>query len=120
MMAFGRVNQEYATAEGRLLQQRGDVENRREKLRQETQDRCKMNGGLAPFGPDDWKHLIAFRDGLPPAVAELLRHCQLSLCAGRVRVRRHDFGAVAKLDKRAPWANICIMMMQYLPSLDAA
>ena len=44
----------------------------------------------------------------------------MSPCAGRIRVRTSDWGLVAKLDRQAPWAKVCLMMMQYLGSLNPA
>ena len=74
--------------------------------------------GLGKFSCDEWKHLIALRVSLPGSVAKVLQACQFGVCAGRVRVRPSDFGLSAKLDPRAPWAKVSLMLWQYIGSID--
>ena len=74
--------------------------------------------GLGQFSCEDWKEIIAFRSSLPGNIAKLLQTCQFNACAGRVRVKPSDFGLSAKLDPRAPWAKVALMLWQYIGSVD--
>ena len=70
--------------------------------------------GLGRFSSDDWKQFILLRSSLPTSIALILKTCQFHACAGRVRVRPSDFGLAAKLDPRAPWAKVAMMLWQYM------
>ena len=118
MVAFRRVRAQFEQEETKIRQKHGDVEGHRGELAQAVMDGIKLNGGLASFNRQDWVDLICFRAGLPDTLADVLQQCQMSLCAGRVRVKTSDWGLVAKLDRQAPWAKLCLMMMQYLGSLN--
>lgn len=74
--------------------------------------------GLGKFSADDWTQLIALRMQLPDNISKVLQACQFGVCAGRVRVKPHDFGLAAKLDPRAPWTKVAIMLWQYIGSMD--
>ena len=109
MQAFGRVHEMAA----RLTPSEGGS--------QPSDDELIANievSGLGQFSRDDWKALIALRLTLPSNVAQILQTCQFNACAGRVRVRPSDFGLSAKLDPRAPWAKVSLMLWQYISSVD--
>ena len=74
--------------------------------------------GQGTFNSQQWEQLIALRKCLPPKHAEIFKMCQFSLCAGRVRVKASDFGLAAKLDPRAPWVKVALMLWQYIGSAD--
>ena len=74
--------------------------------------------GLGQFSCEDWKEFIALRSSLSVSIAKVLQTCQFNACAGRVRVRPSDFGLSAKLDPRAPWAKVALMLWQYIGSAD--
>ena len=74
--------------------------------------------GLGQFSCDDWKEFIALRMSLPGGIAKILQTCQFGACGGRVRVKPSDFGLAAKLDPRAPWANVAVLLWQYIGSAD--
>ena len=57
--------------------------------------------------------------GLTKEIADVLIHCHQSLSAGMTRVKMADWGLLAKLDKRAPFAKVCLLMMQYVSPLSA-
>ena len=74
--------------------------------------------GLGKFPEESWKEFIALRAALPASMAKVLQACQFHACAGRVCVRPSDFGLAAKLDPRAPWAKVAVILWQYLGSMD--
>ena len=76
--------------------------------------------GLGQFTVDDWKDFLALRVALPTAHSKVLQNCQFNACAGRVRVKPCDFGLSAKLDPRAPWAKVALILFQYISSLQDA
>ena len=73
---------------------------------------------LGKFSCDEWKDLIALRRPLPGSIAKILQTCQFNVSAGRVRVRPSDFRLSAKLDPRAPWAKVALLLWQYSGSVD--
>jgi hypothetical protein len=76
--------------------------------------------GLGQFTVDDWKDFLTLRMALPTAHSQVLQNCQFNACAGRVRVKPCDFGLSAKLDPRAPWAKVALILFQYISSLQDA
>jgi len=74
--------------------------------------------GLGKFSSDDWKEIIALRSSLPATIAKVLQACQFNACASRVRVRPSDFGLSAKLDPRAPWTKVAVLLWQYIGAMD--
>ena len=74
--------------------------------------------GVGQFSCKEWKEFIAFRMSLPGVIAKTLQTCQLSACGGRVRVKPSDFGLAAKLDPRAPWAKVAVLLWQHIGSAD--
>ena len=70
--------------------------------------------GLGQFSNINWRDFIALRSCLTPSIAKVLQTCQFNACAGRVRVKAADFRLTAKLDPRAPWSMVAIMLSQYL------
>ena len=74
--------------------------------------------GLGQFTLDDWESLLALRQTLPTAISKCLQMVQWNACAGRVRVKPSDFGLTAKLDPRAPWAKIGLLLFQYIGNMD--
>ena len=117
MQAFHRACAQFLVEEEKILQQHGEVEPHRQELEKAAVDGIAINGGHAPFSRREWHDLVAFRAGVPRALSELLQGCHAILCAGRSRVRIADWGLVAKLDRQAPWAKLCVMMMQYLGAM---
>ena len=113
MQAFGRVH---------LM-----VDNLAPSQAHETMDQQELASkilasiqvsGLGKFSEDNWKQFIALRWALPASIAKVLQTCQFHACAGRVSVRPSDFGLAAKLDPRAPWAKVALILWQYLGSMD--
>ncbi|MDP6721474.1 MAG: hypothetical protein QGF59_22590, partial [Pirellulaceae bacterium] len=78
--------------------------------------------GLGAFTMQEWKHLISLRACLPQKVSRVLQTCQFNATAGRVRVKTSDFAMAAKLDPRAHWSAVSVLLHQYIGSLtnDAA
>ena len=74
--------------------------------------------GLGNFSVPEWKELIALRVTLSPGIAKVLQTCQFVACAGRVRVKTSDFGLAAKLDPRAQWSKVAVMLWQYMSNID--
>ena len=111
MVAFGRVHEE---VEKKAREGVKKVERR--ALIQEVLELVRTSG-LGPFTEEEWKCLITLRVDLPSKVAKVLQTCQFSTCQSRVRVRCGDFGTVAKMDPRYPWAKACVLLHQYISSL---
>ena len=74
--------------------------------------------GTGQFSTEEWVHLISLRSTLSVAHAQVLQTCQFEACASRVRVRASDFGLTAKLDPRASWAKVGVILFQYLNNTD--
>ena len=110
MQAFGRVH----LLMDRLAPSQGADH---EKWNAEVLAAIEMSG-CGTFTSDEWKNFILLRSGLQKPIAEVLKTCQFNACAGRVRVKPRDFGQVAKLDPRAPWAKVAMMLWQYIGSMD--
>ena len=72
--------------------------------------------GLGHFSKQDWQHFVALRASLPASIAKILQFCQFSAVASRVRVKPSDFGMAAKLDPRALWSKVAVMLWQYIGS----
>ena len=105
MQAFGRVHEMMARQEGIPSTMDGMIAS-------------LQVAGLGQYSIEDWKEFIALRSCLPSNIAKVLQTCQFNACAGRVRVRPSDFGLSAKLDPRAPWAKVAVMLWQYMGSAD--
>ena len=74
----------------------------------------KLRGaGLGSFTEDQWMHFILLRGQLPSLVSMIFQTCQFQTAAGRGRVKPADFGFVSKIDKRAAWSKVAILMWQY-------
>ena len=73
--------------------------------------------GLGKLSPTEWKQIIRLRSSLSNGIATVLQSCQFHICAGQTRVKPADFGLVADLDPRAPWAKVCILLGQYIGSM---
>ena len=70
--------------------------------------------GLGQFRSDEWKSFVALRVSLSQCHSQVLQQCQFAKVSGRVRVNADDFGLSAKLDVRAPWTKVSVMLHQYL------
>ena len=75
--------------------------------------------GLGALGRSEWKDLVSFRRSIPSPISKIFMACQFHHCAGQVRVRAADFGVIAKLDPRAPWMKVCVLLWQYIGNMDA-
>ena len=75
--------------------------------------------GLGRFTEDEFMHFIRLRLNLEPTIAKVFTTCQFTVCSGRVKVKPADFGLAAKLDPRAPWSMVCLMLCQYIGTMDA-
>ena len=76
-------------------------------------EKMKLSG-LGQFTIEDWEDFLALRFSLPTAHSKVLQTCMFGACAGRVRVEPSDYGKVAKIDKRAPWTKVALMLCQYI------
>ena len=74
--------------------------------------------GLGACGRSEWKDLVLFRRSIPSLHSKIFMTCQFHHCAGQVRVRAADFGAISKLDPRAPWMKVCVLLHQYIGNLE--
>ena len=107
MAAFGRVHAQHAEEEKKLKSRYfADWVQHQDKMHIDILSGIKLDGGLKPFSETDWKALIDFRMGLTKEIADVMIHCHQSLSAGMTRVRMFDWGLLAKLDKRAPFAKV--------------
>ena len=75
--------------------------------------------GFGKFSEDDYTNFINLRLSLSAPQAELFKTCQFSVCSGRVTVKPSDFGLAAKLDPRAPWCMISLLLGQYIGTMNA-
>ena len=120
MAAFGRVHAQHAEEEKKLKSRYfDDWVQHKDKMHSDILSGITFDGGLKPFSETDWNALIQFRMGLTKEITEVMIHCYQSLSAGMTRVRIYDWGLLAKLDKRAPFAKVCLLMMQYVSPLSA-
>ena len=108
MQAFGRVDILFnrIAADPKWIGHDIPVEHVLQKLNESC--------GFGQFVQEDWIHFIALRKALPANMANVLRQCQFDAAARRVRAKPIDFGAVAKLDPRAPWTKVALMFSQYI------
>jgi len=88
-----------------------------------SQDETELRGnlqitGLGKFSWDDWKKFIALRLAIGAPLASLLQGCQFAACAGRVTVHADDFKEASRIDPRATWAMVALMLHQYLSNMD--
>ena len=108
MQAFGRIDTTLLAVRGSGMQL--------DTLSQQVLERVRL-AGLGTFTHDDWKLLIAFRVGLPDAVATIFQRIQNSACMSRVRVRVGDFGIVSKFNQQAPFAKVAVLLNSYLSAV---
>lgn len=109
MQAFGRVHL--------LMESQARSQEEQKVAAPKLIDLLQVSG-LGKFSVHDWNHFIALRAALPAAMAKVFTTCQFHICAGRVSVKAQDFGITATLDPRWPWPMVCIMLWQYIGSLD--
>ena len=76
--------------------------------------------GMGSFSAEDWKAFILLKSSLPSTMAKILQVCQFNACAGRVRVKAEDFGRVASLDPRTPWAKVALLLWQYISNMNVS
>ena len=114
MQAFGRVDAMFE----RMARSQDTKAGEKPKINMEKLLANIQVSGFGQFSEESWQHLIALRKVLPTAMAKCLQLCQFNAVASRVRVRSSDFGAVAKLDPRAPWAKVALLLWQYLGTLN--
>ena len=75
--------------------------------------------GFGKFSADDYRNLIEFRLCLRAPQAKVFLTSQFAVCSGRVTVKPADFGLAAKLDPRAPWCMISLLLWQYIGTMNA-
>lgn len=75
--------------------------------------------GLGKFNADDYTNFIELRLCLDQPQAKVFLTCQFAVCSGRVSVKPWDFGLAAKLDPRAPWCMISLLLWQYIGTMNA-
>ena len=105
MVAFGKVHTMVSTMALSQGKESTTVEDVLKQL---------MVIGLGMFTKDQWRDIIEFRFAIDANIATLFRTVQFTACAGRVRANARDFGLAARLDPRAQWCMMAVMLSQYL------
>ena len=77
-----------------------------------------QKAGLRAYSELQTKALISFRLALSSQVAQCFRTCAFYSASGQVRLRPEDFGVVTKIDPRAQWVKVSIMMRQYTSTVN--
>ena len=73
--------------------------------------------GLGNFSLDQWNDFIALRMRLPTTISTVMQACQFNMCAGRIRVKSHDFKMASRLDPRCPWSMVALLLSQYVGNI---
>ena len=110
MQAFGRVDATFERLARSPDWQKINVNTIDEQVLQKIRESC----GLGHFTPQEWRNLILLRKVLSVRHTKVLRTCQFEAVAGRIRARASDFGLLAKLDPRAPWGKVALLLWQYI------
>ena len=70
--------------------------------------------GLGTLNERQMMDLITFRAVLSEKVSGAFMAMQFNCVGGLIRVSSADFASLTKLDKRAQWAKVCILLYHYL------
>ena len=81
--------------------------------------RVKKNGG-GTLSEDDIGKLINLRLSLSSQISEVFRLCQFQAIGNRVRVKPHDFAVIARVEARAAWCKIAMLLSQFYAAMGAA
>ena len=73
--------------------------------------------GYGPFTRTDFEKFLKFRKDLNPQQTQVLLTCQWNVCDGKARIHTDDFLFTSKLDKRAAWVKVALILHQYLIQL---
>jgi len=73
--------------------------------------------GFGSFTEEAMIDFIKLRSSLPSQVAAAFAQCQFHCVGGQARVKHGDYGLTTRLDPRAPWTKISVLLSQYLSAL---